>query len=113
MIGRLAAKAVMLAVGLGMAFFGVGLLGLALATSLKTLFGPAGALGLAGGVLLLPPLFWALAKMVFRPKKPEPPSGVSAALLGALVKEMPWMAVAGAGITGLVEMLFNRNKSKK
>ena len=113
MIGRLAAKAVMLALAMGMAFFGVGLLGSALAEALKQVFGVAGALALAGAVLLLPPLFWALAKLLFRPAKPEKPTGVSAALLGALAKEMPWMAVAGAGITGIAEMFLKRNKAKK
>ena len=100
MIGRLAAKAVMLAVGLGMAFFGVGLLGSALAESLKALYGTAGALAIAGGVLLLPPLFWALAKLLFRPAKPKP-KGLSDTLIAALAKEVPWFAVAGAGLTGV------------
>ncbi len=113
MIGRLAAKAVMLALAMGMTFFGVGLLGFALAEALKAVFGVAGALGVAGGVLLLPPLFWALAKMLFRPKKPEPPTGISAVLFAALAKELPWMAIAGAGITSVVEMFFKRNKAKK
>lgn len=115
MIARLGAKAVLLAIGLGMAFFGVGLLGAALAESLKVLFGPAGGLAIAGGVLVLPPFFWAVAKLLFRPAKPAPPpaSGLVAALVAALAKETPWVAVVGAGLTGVVEMFFNRNKSRK
>jgi hypothetical protein len=114
MIARLGAKAVLLAIGLGMAFFGVGLLGLALAQSLKQLFGEAGALAIAGGVLLLPPFFWAVAKLLFRAPKPPPPaSGLLATLVAAVAKETPWMAVIGAGITGLAEMLLNRNKPRK
>src|SRR4051812_35383242 len=112
MIARLGAKAVLLAVGLGMAFFGIGLLGSALAESLKALFGVPGALAIAGGVLLLPPLFWALAKLAFRPAKP-PPSGLSAVLVAALAKELPWMAVAGAGLSGLAQMIFRRKTAKK
>src|SRR5579871_2377876 len=112
MIARLAAKAVLLALGLGMAFFGIGLLGFALAGSLSALYGPAGAEAIAGAVLLLPPLFWALAKLLFRPAKP-PPSGLSAALVGALAKEVPWMAVLGAGVTGIAEMVFRRKKPQK
>jgi len=103
----------MLALAMGMAFFGVGLLGFALAEALKALFGPAGALGIAGGVLLLPPLFWALAQLLFAKPKPQKPAGLSAMLLGALAKELPWMAVVGAGVTGVAEMFFSRNKAKK
>jgi hypothetical protein len=115
MIGRLSAKAVMLAIGLGMAFFGVGLLGLALAASLVALFGIAGALAIAGGVLLLPPLFWAVGRLLFKPRKPPPPptSGIVTALLAAVAKETPWIAVIGAGIAGAADMFLNRNKSKK
>jgi hypothetical protein len=116
MIGRLSAKAIMLAIGLGMAFFGVGLLGLALAASLVKLFGLAGALGLAGGVLLLPPLFWAVGRLLFKPRKPPPPpptSGIVKALLAAVAKETPWIAIVGAGVAGAVDMFLNRNKPKK
>ena len=114
MIARLGAKAVLLAVGLGMAFFGVGLLGFALAASIVSLFGLAGAAAIAGGVLLLPPLFWALARLAFRPKKPPPPSSsIVTALMAAIAKETPWMAIVGAGVAGAVDMFLNRNKAKK
>jgi hypothetical protein len=115
MIGRLSAKAVMLAIGLGMAFFGVGLLGLALAASLVALFGVAGALAIAGGVLLLPPFFWAVGRLLFKPRKPPPPptSGIVTALLAAVAKETPWIAIISAGVAGAVDMFLNRNKPKK
>src|ERR1700742_4112881 len=115
MIGRLSAKAIMLAICLGMAFFGVGLLGLALAAALVKLFGLAGALGIAGGVLLLPPLFWAVGRLLFKPRKPPPPptSGIVTALLAAVAKETPWIAIVGAGIAGAADMFLNRNKPKK
>src|SRR3954470_19341967 len=103
MIARLGATAVLLAIGLGMSFFGIGLLGAALAASLKALFGEPGALAIAGAVLLLPPFFWALAKLLFRPAKP-PPSSAAAALLAGLAKDLPWMAVLGAGATGLANL---------
>jgi len=112
MFAQLCAKTVMLAIALGMAFFGVGLLGLALATSLIDLFGPAGAYAVTGAVLLLPPLFWGLARLIFRPK-PKPPSGFSAVLLAALANRAPWAAVAGAGLSGLANMFLNRNRSGK
>ena len=115
MLARLSAKAVLLAMGLGMAFFGVGLLGVALASFLATQFGVAGAYAIAGGVLLLPPLFWALIRMAIRPAKPVPPptSGILAALVGAVAKETPWIALVGAGIGGLTEMFLNRNRPRK
>ena len=115
-ISRLGAKAVLLAAGAGMAFFGVGLLGFALASSIIALFGVAGATAIAGGVLLLPPLFWALARLAFKPKPPPPPPPASKmvmALMAAVAKETPWMAIVGAGVAGAVDMFLNRNKSKK
>lgn len=115
MLARLSAKAVLLAIGLGMAFFGVGLLGFALAESLVEHFGAAGAFAIAGGVLLLPPFFWAIARLAFRPKPPPPPpaSGIFTALIAAVAKEAPWAAVIGAGLTGLTELFLNRNKPRK
>jgi hypothetical protein len=116
MLARLSAKAILLAIGLAMAFFGVGLLGVALATSLIALFGLPGAYAIAGGVLLLPPLFWGMVKLLSRPPKPPPPkptSGIVTALMAAVAKETPWVAIIGAGIGGAAEMFLNRNKPKK
>jgi hypothetical protein len=116
MLARLGAKAVLLAVGLGMAFFGVGLLGVALTCSLVALFGWPGASAIAGGVLLLPPLFWGLARLLFRPAKPPPPkpsASFVAALMAAVAKETPWIAIISAGVAGAAEMFVNRNKPKK
>jgi hypothetical protein len=113
MLARLGAKAVLLAIGLGMAFFGVGLLGVALATALVAQFGTSTACAIAGGVLLLPPFFWAVGKLLFHPRRPPPPSGLMAALIAALAREAPWAAVVGAGLTGVTEMFLRRNKSGK
>ena len=116
MIGRLSAKAVLLAAAMGMAFFGVGLLGFALASSMIALFGVAGASAIAGSVLLLPPLFWALVRLASKPRKPPPPppaSTIVTALMAAIAKETPWMAIVGAGVAGAVDMFLNRNKPKK
>lgn len=113
MIARLGAKALLLALGLGMVFFGIGLLGHALAIALVGLLGQAAAYAVAGGVLLLPPLFWMAVRLVFRPKPKSPPPGVWMAVIAALAKEAPWVAMLGAGLTGVAEMILNRNKSKK
>ena len=93
MLARLSAKAVLLAIGLGMAFFGIGLLGFALAESLVERFGAAGAFAIAGGVLLLPPFFWAIARLAFRPKPPPPSAAAgifTALIVAALAKKRPW-----------------------
>ena len=115
MLARLSAKAVLLAVAMGMAFFGIGLLGFALAESLIVHFGTAGAFAIAGGVLLLPPFFWAIVKLAFRPKPPPPPAtaGLFATLIAAVAKEAPWAAVVGATLTGVAELFLNRNKPRK
>ena len=115
MIARLGAKAVLVAMAMGMAFFGVGLLGFALASSIVSLFGVAGATAIAGGVLLLPPLFWALIRLAFKPKKPppKPTSSIVTALMAAVAKETPWIAIIGAGVAGAVDMFLNRNKPRK
>src|SRR5579864_579088 len=115
MLARLSAKAVLLAVGVGMAFFGVGLLGFALAQSLVIRFGAPGAFAIAGGVLLLPPFFWAIARLAFRPKPPPPPAaaGIFGALLGAFAKDAPWAAMVGATLAGVAELFLNRNRPRK
>ncbi len=115
MIARLGAKAVLLVIGLGMAFFGVGLLGVALAAALVAQFGFAAASAIAGGVLLLPPMFWALGRLAFRPRKPPPPPSPSivGALMAAVAKETPWIAIIGAGVAGAADMFLKRNKPKK
>ena len=69
MFARISAKALLLAVAIALVFFGVGLLGLAIATALAPRFGAAGGDAIAGAILLLPPLFWALGVMASRPAK--------------------------------------------
>src|ERR1051326_8975799 len=113
MIGRLAAKAVLLAVAAGMAFFGIGLLGSALAASLVVLFGTAGAYGVAGGVLLLPPLFWAMAKLLFRPKRREPPPGLIGARRAAWAKTPPRCGAPGPPSPAAVEFFLTQKKPQK
>ena len=56
MFARLTAKAVLAAIAIAMAFFGIGLLGIALAHALAAALGVAGGYAVAGAVLLVPPL---------------------------------------------------------
>ncbi len=115
MFARLTAKAIWAAVGIAMAFFGIGLLGMALATALVAVLGPAGAYAAAGGVLLLPPLLWAIVIGLSRPRKQPPPATneLTRVLLAAVAKETPWIAIIGAGLAGAANMFLNRNKSPK
>ena len=116
MIARLIAKAILVAVAIAMAFFGVGLLGMALASTLVATLGVAGAHAVAGAILLVPPLLWAAVLCLSRPRKPPPPQAnneLTRALLAAVAKETPWLAIVGAGVAGAVNMFLNRNKPGK
>lgn len=115
MFARLTAKAIFIAIALGMAFFGIGLLGMALAGALTAALGMVGAYAVAGGVLLTPPLLWALVTRLSQPRKPPSPpqSELTRVLLAAVAKETPWIAIIGAGLVGAANIFLNRNKSGK
>jgi hypothetical protein len=114
MFARLTAKAIFIAIAIAMAFFGVGLLGMALAEALTSRLGRMGALALAGAILLVPPLLWALILRMSRPKKtPQANNELTRVLLAAVAKETPWIAIIGAGLAGAANMFLNRNKSGK
>ncbi len=114
MFARLAAKAVLAAAAIAMAFFGIGLLGMALASALVKAVGVVGGYALSGAVLLVPPLVWAIVTHWSRPKKPAVAnSELTRVLLAAVAKETPWIAIIGAGLAGAANMFLNRNKSPK
>ena len=114
MFARLTAKAIFAVAAIAMAFFGIGLLGMALASALVAKLGVTGSYAVAGGVLLLPPLFWALVAILSRPRKPPAASNdLTRILLAAVAKETPWIALIGAGLASVAGMFLNRNKSQK
>jgi len=116
MLARLTAKAIFAAAAIAMAFFGIGLLGVALASALVAILGKPGAYAVAGAVLLVPPLFWALIRIVSRPRRPPPAPAnneLAKVLLAAVAKETPWVAIVGAGLIAAANMFLNRNKSPK
>jgi len=110
MFGRLISKAVFLAIILGAVFFGIGLLGLALAHALVNAVGVAAAYAIAGGALFAIALVLLAFMALSRPRKP-PPSELTKVLLAALAKETPWLAIVGAGLASAAKMFLNRNKS--
>ena len=116
MLARLTAKAIFAVAAIAMAFFGIGLLGMALASALAATLGVAGSYAVAGAVLFLPPLFWAIVTLLSRPRKPPPAAAnndLTRVLLAAVAKETPWVAIVGAGLVSAVNMFLNRNKAKK
>lgn len=116
MFARLTAKAILAAAAIAMAFFGIGLLGLALASALVQALGVAGGYALAGAILLVPPLILVVAGTISRPRKPPPPPASNEllrTLFAAVAREKPWMAIVGAGIASAVNMFLNRNMGSK
>ncbi len=116
MFARLTAKAILAAAAMAMAFFGIGLLGMALAAALVKALGTVGGYAVAGAVFLVPPLIWAVVTHLSRPRKPAvaPANNeLTRILLAAVAKETPWVAIIGAGLAGAANMFLNRNKSPK
>ena len=113
MFGRLISKAVFLTIILGAVFFGIGLLGLALAHALVSAVGVTAAYAIAGGTLLAIALLVLAFMALSRPRKPPPSSELTKVLLAALAKETPWLAIVGAGLASAAKMFLNRNKSSQ
>jgi hypothetical protein len=115
MFARLTAKAVLAAIAIAMAFFGIGLLGMALAAALVKAIGVVGGYALSGLVLLVPTLVWAIVTHLSRPKRQplNANSELTRVLFAAVAKEAPWIAVVGAGLASIANMFLNRNKSPK
>jgi len=117
MFARITAKAILAAAAIAMAFFGIGLLGMALAAALVAWLGTIGGYAVAGLVFLTPPLIWAIVTHLSRPKKQPAQSGaandLTRVLFAAVAKETPWLAIVGAGVAGAANLFLNRNKSPK
>lgn len=114
MFARLTAKAILAAAAIAMAFFGIGLLGMAVATALVKMLGPVGGYALTGTVLLVPPLLWAIYVHAARQKPPPQMNNeLTRVLLAAVAKETPWIAIVGAGLASVASMFLNRNKASK
>ena len=115
MFARLTAKAIFIATAIAMAFFGIGLLGMALAGALANALGMVGGYAVAGVVLLTPPLLWALITRLSQPRRsPQPAENeLTRVLLAAVARETPWIAIIGAGLAGAANMFLNRHKSRK
>jgi len=116
MFARLGAKAVFAVIGLALVFGGALMLPLAIAAALAPRVGEAWGYAIAGAILLVPPLLWAIAVSLVRPRRRKAPAGhleIMRALFAAIAKETPWIAIIGAGVAGAAEMFLNRYKSRK
>src|SRR5271154_3424701 len=103
MFVRLGAKAVFLVIALALVFSGALMVPLAIAAALAPRVGEAWAYAIAGAILLVPPLLWAVAVSLMRPRRRKAPAGhmdVMRALFAAVAKETPWIAIIGAGVAG-------------
>jgi hypothetical protein len=113
MFARIGAKLLLLVAAAALVFFGIGLLGLGLASALVMELGTAGAYALTGGIMLLVVLAGMGIAAMVKPRRPPPPPGAFAGLLlGALAKDVPWAAVLSAGLAGLTQMLLKRRKPR-
>jgi hypothetical protein len=114
MFARISAKAMVIAGLAALVFFGVGLIGVGVATWLAAKFGPAGGYLIAGAIFLLVALMWMLVWLsAGSRKKPEEKPDIASSIFTAMARETPWAAVLGAGLVGVANLFLNRNKNKK
>jgi hypothetical protein len=115
MIMRAAAGVVALLMAIAVVCTGVVYLGAAIDTALGPELGIAGAAALTAFILLIVPLIWCLSILLRKPAKPparalgEEAIGL---LLGALAKDTSLVALAGAGLFGLIEAFFKSRRKK-
>lgn len=116
MFARLGARAVFAVIGLALVFAGALMFPFAIAAALAPRVGQAWAYAIAGAILLVPPLLWAIIVSLMGPRRRKPPAGhmeILRALFAAVAKETPWIAIIGAGVAGAAEMFLNRYRSRK
>ena len=113
---RIAAGAVLGLIGLLLIIFGVGYLAFALSTALSSSLGVAGGAAVTGGIFVGPVFLWAIILLLMRrappPKPAIAPGGLWLTLFAAIAKETPWIAIAGAGVVGALELFLTRGKRK-
>jgi hypothetical protein len=114
MLARLIAKALVLTAAAALIFFGIGLLGVALALVLTAFLGVAGATAVAGAAMLILALGLVGVMALTKPRRPPPPppGAFLTMLLGAMARDLPWAAVLSAGLAGATEMLLKRSRNK-
>jgi NhaP-type Na+/H+ or K+/H+ antiporter len=115
MIMRAAAGVVALLMAIAVVCTGVVYLGAAIDTALVNELGVPGAAALTAFILLIVPLVWCLSVLLRKPRKPPARALGEEALgllLGALAKDTSLVALAGAGLFGIVEAFFKSRRKK-
>jgi hypothetical protein len=109
--------AILVLVASALIWIGIAFAGFALLTALTPALGLAGAAAIVAALLLLGPLGALVALLIRRPARPaESALGdggnheLLMAVLGAISRNKPLIAVATAGLLGIVEMLFRKRK---
>ena len=115
MFARLAAKALLLAACAALIFFGIGLLGVALASALAASLGVTAAYAVSGATLLVLALLVVAIMSLVKPRRPPPPppGAFISMLLGGLARDLPWAAVLSTGLAAVTEMLLKRKGRAK
>jgi hypothetical protein len=115
MMMRAAAGVVALLMAIAVVCTGVVYLGTAIDTALVNELGVPGAAALTAFILLIVPSVWCLSVLLRRPRKPPARALGEEALgllLGALAKDTSLVALAGAGLFGIVEAFFKSRRKK-
>jgi hypothetical protein len=113
MFARLGAKAVFLVMALALVFAGVLMLPFAIAAALAPHVGQAWAYAITGGILLLPPVLWAIIVSLSRPAPPPPPPGLLGTVLGMLGQRNAVTTILTGAVSGAFEAYLNRNRRRK
>ena len=108
-LNKAAAGLVLTIMAAALIFIGVAFVAYAIAAALAPMIGIAGGAAVAGGILLVGPMFWVLVTLLSRPAPPPKPQANSImGILSALAKDKPLMAVAAAVLVGAADMLLKR-----
>jgi hypothetical protein len=111
---QISKAAILVLVAAALIWIGIAFAGFALLTALTPALGLAGAAAIVAALLLLGPLGALVALLIRRPPRPAEGVGgnheVLLTLLSAFARNKPLVAVAAAGLLGIVEMLLKRRK---
>jgi len=93
-------------------WIGIAFAGYALLMALTPALGSAGAAAIVAALLLLGPLGALVALLIRRPPKPAEGGNheVLLTLLSAFGRNKPLVALAAAGVLGMLEMLLRKRK---
>lgn len=108
-INKAAAGLVLAIMAGAMIFVGVAFIAYAIAVALTPSLGMAGAAAVAGGILLVGPMFWVLVTLLWKPAPPpKPQPSPLMAFVTGLLADKPVIAAGIAALVGVADMLLKR-----